>query len=714
VRIVFVDNLLLESKNGIYQFDLQPHLGLISLIAVAKSGGHEGILYDPKLGVVSGELPLDASLYQRIASEILRREPEAVGLTTLGCNFICTVKIATYLKRAQPELPILLGGPHATILDRQILESFPQFDVIARNEAELTLLPLLDALPRRLFDPIPGITFRRGDEIVVNEGTPLIDDLDALPWAAYHSYPIQALKLTSLRVEAGRGCPFRCTFCSTASFFGRRYRLKSAERLCAELDHLHAQYGIAHFSLTHDLFTVSKVKVAEFCEAVQGRGYTWSCSARMDCVDARLLERMYAAGCRSIYYGIETGSRRMQKIVDKGLDLALFTPILDATQRVGMSATASFITGYPEEEQADQDDTLDMIGAGFHRYPTGLTIQLHLLTPEPGTRLMTEFANTLAYDGHISDFNFPTLEPDDANIMLEHPKVFMNHHYYLAKLPRQQHIFVTSMHTALYKLGFPLLAHLLRYYDGRYSHLILAMYNWAKRTAAQPPFNEKFLYAFMEGKWGRAHYLTSLVRYMVTAAGLSARLTSNPPALFPVGTVDGSGAAPLLDQPGLQYQLNSGATLLRDIHNCPEILKVLTDAPSPGVVEIADTLWAERGHYLLLQERSEDPVLRNFALSEASAHLLEYFAVARSYQEYLQYFHTMSDASESSQSLFDELIALGVLQPVNARQSGLETNCPRVNRANYSIAPVRGEALAIHTQRECATFPDQVVANFGR
>ncbi|HEU5322898.1 MAG TPA: radical SAM protein, partial [Methylomirabilota bacterium] len=417
MKLVFVDNLLLELRDGAYQYDLQPHLGLISLIAVAERAGHEGALYDPKLRLFRGERRLDASLYRRIADDLLETDADVIGFTSLGCNFICTAKIAAHVRAGRPALPILLGGPHATILDRPILERFPQFDVVVRHEAELTLPPLLEALPRRDLASVPGITFRRGADLVATPGEPLIADLDTLPWPAYDHYPLADLRLDSLRVEAGRGCPFHCTFCSTASFFGRRYRLKSAARICAEMDHLHARYGVPHFSLTHDLFTVNRAKVLEFCEHVAPRGYSWSCSARMDCVDPELLERMRAAGCRSIYYGVETGSPRMQKLVQKRQDLSLVEPTLDTAHRLGLFSTVSMITGYPQEEAADQAATLDLAGRCVFRDPGEILVQLHLLTPEPGTQLLAERAGALEYDGHITDFNFPTLEPDDAEVM---------------------------------------------------------------------------------------------------------------------------------------------------------------------------------------------------------------------------------------------------------------------------------------------------------
>src|SRR5438045_6804954 len=198
----------------------------------------------------------------------------------------------------------------------------------------------------------------------------------------------------------------------------------------------------------------------------------------MDCVDEELLERMAAAGCRSIYYGVETGSTRMQKIAEKNLDLQLFEPILRKTVTLDVAATASFITGYPQEEVTDQQATLDLIGSCFLHFPEKVTVQLHLLTPEPGTKLMTDYGGALAYDGHISDFNFPTLQEDDGDIIAANRQVFMIHHFFPTVIPRREHVILTALHPLLYKLGFAVLNHILLFYEFKYSRLMFDMCSW--------------------------------------------------------------------------------------------------------------------------------------------------------------------------------------------------------------------------------------------
>lgn len=630
MRVLFVDNLLFEQYDGVYRFDLQPHLGLLSLIAVIEAAGHEGCLYNAKIELQPGKLALDDSLYRRMATAILDLAPDVVGFTSLGCNFVCTVKVAGYVRRLAPGIPLVLGGPHASILASETLSKWPQFDAVIRGEAESVIANVLAAAASGDYAEVAGVTYHAGGQLIVNPPAPMVSDLDALPWPAYHHHPIDQLGLDLLRVEAGRGCPFSCTFCSTASFFGRRYRLKSAGRLCRELDYLHATYGISDFALTHDLFTVNKAKVREFCAAVADRGFAWTCSARMDCVTPELLAEMRAAGCRSIYYGVETGSPRMQEVVRKRLDLDLFFPTLEQTQKLGMRATASFITGYPDEEQADQDQTLDLIGSCSSRCRDDLMIQLHLLTPEPGTRLLAEHGEQLSYDGHVSDFNFPTLEPDDAELMRGEPDVFVNHHYFRSRVPRERHILVTSVYPVLYKLGFPVLRYLLEHYDNRLSRLVASMYEWACGDGERRPYDGSFVVRFIEHTWGSDHHLTSLIRYMIIADGLRR-----------------SAPAQTTTSVSSRSVLSSAAAVVRDLHDCPAILSAVAAGEAAPTAAIS-----ARRHYLLLLDGRAERIVRNFEIDAAGADLLEAFSQPRT-----------ASVDELNGGL-GELIALGALDRV--------------------------------------------------
>src|SRR5690242_3920141 len=120
MKIVLVDNLLFERIDFEIRVDQHPHLGLISLGAITRAARLEPEIYDPKREIASGLLLAGRELYGAIAERLLRSKPNVVGFTTLGCTFLISLRVAQILKRTAPNLPIILGGPHATILHREI------------------------------------------------------------------------------------------------------------------------------------------------------------------------------------------------------------------------------------------------------------------------------------------------------------------------------------------------------------------------------------------------------------------------------------------------------------------------------------------------------------------------------------------------------------------------------------------------------------------
>jgi hypothetical protein len=185
MNLLLVDNLIVPEQGSLATMDVHPHLGLLALATAAQAHGHRASIYDPKRLIRSGRLPYDETLYERVAQDLLACSPEAVGFTTLGCSFLFASNVAALLKRREPDLPILLGGPHATMLHQPILERFPQFDLVARHECDEILPTLLDALPFKRFEHIPGLSWRDGSRLRQTEGRPKVEDLDTLPLLDY-------------------------------------------------------------------------------------------------------------------------------------------------------------------------------------------------------------------------------------------------------------------------------------------------------------------------------------------------------------------------------------------------------------------------------------------------------------------------------------------------------------------------------------------------
>lgn len=645
--LVLVDNLIMPQEGSLARLDVHPHLGLLALATAAEVEGHRVEILDPKRSIEWGELPFDATLYERAASEILSRDPDAVGFTALGCSFLFALRVAAVIKRAQPDTPVLLGGPHATMLHRQIMEQFPQIDVIVRHEADEIFPGVLDALERRAFDPIPGVSWRASDgrpAVRFTEGRPKVADLDSLPIVSYDYYPVAELGLDLLRVEAGRGCPFHCTFCSTAGFFQRAYRLKSADRLVRELDLLHARYGFSDFKLDHDMFTVNRRKVREFCEAVEGRGYRWRASARVDCVDEDLLSAMAAAGCVNLYFGIETGSRRMQQICEKRLKLELVHPILDAAERLGIETTASFIAGYPEELPADQEATLDLLGRCFRR---ACLPQLHMLAPEPGTPMFDRLGATIEYDGYWGRYNARFVSDDDERLVLDHPDIFQTYYYYPAAMPRAHHVHAVEAVDVLRRLGPIVVRYLLRAFGGRLSTLVAELRAFAESCGWGGPPDARLLEQYVAERFGRHHHVTSLVRFALRATG-----EAGPPAR------DRGVASPPRFDPGAPYRLHPGVHVLSDLHDCAMLLERIEGEPErPNLLNESEA--GESGVYLLRVEGEGVAACRIDSGVEA---VLELFWQARTCREVAELVCEAAGLPEMPLGFFERLAESGILE----------------------------------------------------
>jgi radical SAM superfamily enzyme YgiQ (UPF0313 family) len=655
MRIVFVDNILLDHLGEVSPKDLQPQLGLISLIRIVEDAGHEAVLYSPMLDIAYGELSLTKFIYQRMTDRILRHKPDVVGFTTLGCNFIVTVQVAALLKQQLPTLPIILGGPHATVLHRVIMERFSQFDFVVLHEAEAKILPLLDSIASGDPRSAPGVTWRDQGAIVSNPGVNAVEDLDSLPFPAYSHFPIQTIKPGFLRLEAGRGCPFSCTFCSTATFFGRKFRIKSPFTIRRQLERLRETYGVTRFSLQHDLFTVNRNKVVEFCDALLDQDFTWTCSARIDCVDEELLNKMGKAGCRAIYYGIESGSPHMQSAMKKRLDLQLLIPRLDDSLRANITPTVSFIIGYPQETIDDLNETLDVLGECVRRYHAGIVAQLHLLTPEPGTALLEEFKHCLDFDGHISDFNFPLLRQEDESIMRANPDIFMTHYFYRGPVSRFQNIFVSSAFHSLLHYGLPFLAHLIEVHGGKLSKLMSDMLSWAQENGIQPALTKKEIIKYLQARNGKGHYLVSCARHISVAADLKCG-----PETERTRTSRVKPKAEVANE-ARSFRWSPSATVMRRVHNSASILSMIEKRISPDKI-FASAKDAPRGTFLMVKDRSDSTVVHNYSLDKATEAVIDVIQRSTSDDEVQAWLSAVGIHKAEAEAFRLELARIGCLE----------------------------------------------------
>jgi radical SAM superfamily enzyme YgiQ (UPF0313 family) len=370
---------------------------------------------------------------------ICEKDPQIVGFSSICGSYPTTLRLADLVARELPTAYLVLGGPQASVVDVPTLKAFPYIDAVVRGEADHTFPALLEAFPdNEQIRSVGGITFRMNGEVSRNSNAPVVLEMDAVPLPSFDLFNgIENLR--TLPLEVGRGCPFACKFCSTNDFFRRRFRLKTTACIIRQMHELSTRYGrIVAFDFVHDMFTVDRGKVVELCRGLidVGAKFKWCCSARTDCVDAELLELMKQAGCASIFFGIETGSQRLQREIDKGLNLLEARAILVTSNRLEMRTTAALIMGYPQETVEDFHATV-----GFFADTNPLQYvehQFHVLSPLADTPLTTSYKDQLYLDERWVENSENGLEQDvlDRSLIAAHPEIFPNFYAFPCALDR--------------------------------------------------------------------------------------------------------------------------------------------------------------------------------------------------------------------------------------------------------------------------------------
>jgi radical SAM superfamily enzyme YgiQ (UPF0313 family) len=394
-----------------------PSLGLAYIAAVLEKEGHD-VKY----------LDCSAEHYTvNDTKEILKRfaKPDFVGLTATTPLINNALAIAKETKKIFPRVKIAIGGIHPTVMLEEVMEN-EAVDYILIDEGEETMKELVAG---RNPEEIMGLCYKQNGQIIKNPLRPLIQDLNSLPFPAYHLLPMGKYypatgsykRLPAMILLATRGCPGRCTFCYRT--FRGLVRKRSAGNIIQEIKYLQLQYGIKEFAFYDDTFTLFKGLVKEFCDMIINEkiDITWSCFTRVDHINEELLGLMKRAGCHLILFGVESADEQILKNINKRISLAQVEYVVKLARKMGIETRASFMFGNQGETEATIRKTIDF----------AITLdpdeaQFNITTPYPGTELFSWAKEK----GYIKSFNW-----DDysySNVVLELPGLDRNilQHYY--------------------------------------------------------------------------------------------------------------------------------------------------------------------------------------------------------------------------------------------------------------------------------------------
>jgi len=367
--------------------NVNPPLGLLYIAAVAREAGHQIQFMD-----------IDPTMID-IVPQIKEFNPDIIGLSFLTTEYDKAKNVALTLNKEMPQSILCSGGVHTTLDTENVLRSFP-LDFCVTGEGENTFLEICDCLEKGIpYDDVKGIAYIKVGRFVKTPLRDMIEDLDSLPFPArdlinfekfYLTFPgcIKGRYVKSTAIMAGRGCNFNCHYCAAQKLLGpgRQYRLRTPKNVVDEVAYLQETYGIKGVLFQDSTFTANKKWTTALCEEIINRGvkFVWSCNTRVNTVTLEMMKLMKKAGCVQIEYGVESGSPKILKILNKQMKPQQAIDAVSMTESVGIRVGASFMLGNPDENVTDLEMTFNLA----KKLNASYTVFFFTI-PYPGTELWT-------------------------------------------------------------------------------------------------------------------------------------------------------------------------------------------------------------------------------------------------------------------------------------------------------------------------------------
>jgi radical SAM superfamily enzyme YgiQ (UPF0313 family) len=377
-----------------------------------------GILY---LATYLRENNFDVSLLDQFARKlsvestlkwIKKEDPDILGfstITTAGTGII-SAEIAKRVKsEINPNIKIIFGNYHATFNDIRILNKYPYIDACIRGEGEETLLEIAKKVEKNQdFSNIRGLTYRDNGRIIKNEDRPLIKDIDTLPFPdrkllgkVDYKNRVEGLDLSIGKftsAASSRGCAFQCSFCSSSMFWGN-WRPRSPENIIIELSILEEQ-GFNNLLWVDDNFTISKKRIQQLSNLIRREklDFNWMAEGRVSQSSMELLNAMKLSGCKTLSYGVESGSQRILNWYNKKITLNQIFDAVENAKKVGIDMVlANFIIGAPVETREEILKTFDLSLKLKIDFP-----QFHILGIIPGNWIWEQMVKEKKIDPEVS------------------------------------------------------------------------------------------------------------------------------------------------------------------------------------------------------------------------------------------------------------------------------------------------------------------------
>ena len=382
-----------------------PPMGLGYLAAIAEKAGIEVKILDCLVHGWDREESVDEHLvrvglsYEDIRKRISDFKPDLIGV---NCQFSRQYKIYhqmfSLIKEIDPGIIVVAGGPHATVCPEEVLGD-EKCDYLISGEAEESFRELIDALRKGSdITSIDGLGWRSEGKLFFNRKQKMIEDLDSIPFPAYHLMELDKYfglesshgarhKKRFCPVITSRGCPAKCTFCSAYRVWGNQYRMRSVDSVLEEMKLLKSKYGIEEIMFEDDNVTANPKRAKQlFTRMIEERfDFAWDTpnGAGAWSMDEEMIDLMKRSGCVKLNFPVESGSQEVLKyVIKKPLVLEKVMKLAHYCQQIDLDHSMFLVIGMPGETVPDMWKSFKF-AADCGCY----TPHISVATPYPGTQL---------------------------------------------------------------------------------------------------------------------------------------------------------------------------------------------------------------------------------------------------------------------------------------------------------------------------------------
>ena len=386
-----------------------PPLGLAYIASVLEKHGFEVEILDAFAeGLNNVEQKSGGSIRVGMDENNIKRYLSKYNPALIGISCAYTAHVQDTLETAQivketiPHSVVMLGGAHATS-EAELLLKNRNIDLVIMGEGEMTVLALAKVLQSGGdMTKVNGISIRVGERIISTPPRPYIDNLDELPFPAWHLLPMEiylesqtstrsyTMRLPRTNIITSRGCPYHCIFCSVHSIWGHKWRARSAENVIAEMKFLVEKYGIREFYILDDNITIQRKRVIEICNMMinSNLNVKWAApnGVAVWTLDKELLLKMKESGYYRLTLGIESAAEETLKLIRKPVNLQKANQIIKIGNKIGLWTHSTFIFGFPDEQMSSVIKTINFAKESWLDFAS-----FYIATPYPGTKLYDAF-----------------------------------------------------------------------------------------------------------------------------------------------------------------------------------------------------------------------------------------------------------------------------------------------------------------------------------